>query len=353
MDIFNAQNKNWTLESGAESLENSNSPRLEIYQQIKSSDYEKCDIDIDKRIGMESTMAEVYKVSINKDKNLFMAAKILPITSNESYINNKREFEFAIEASNLVLSGESRDFLLVYDIAFCEETHFHGVKNISIKFHEKSLRYQQFQQLLDSVKDEKIKLKIVEYKRKFISPDYVRDLLGLENVKLSNKIASHILFSELASFDLGYYLDHHILKKKDLYHLLKHIFLGIQDMQLKLNLVHLDLHLGNIVLIKNDGKYLPLIHDFGKSIKIDFSKSEKIDFGKSRKIDLLRNYDLQHDLFYFIGKFGERIREVYEDSLSEISSILKYLDDIADVYYESKKEYPIVSVVEFWNSLKI
>ncbi len=76
-------------------------------------------------------------------------------------------------------------------------------------------------------------------------------------------------------------------------------------------------------------------------------KSRKIDFGKSRKIDL------QHDLFYFIGKFGERIREVYEDSLSEISSILKYLDDIVDIYYESKKEYPIVSVVEFWNFLKI
>jgi len=345
MDIFDAQNKNWTLESGAESLENLiGSSRLEIYQQIQSSDYEKCDIDIDKRIGMESTMAEVYKVSINKDKNLFMAAKILPITSNESYNNNKREFEFAIEASNLVLRGESPYFLLVYDIAFCKETHFHGVKNTSIKFHEKSLRYQQFQQLLDFVKDEKIKLKIVECKQKFMNPDYVTDLLKLQNVKLSNKIASHILFSELASFDLGYYLDHHILKKKDLYHLLKHIFLAIQDMQLKMNLVHLDLHLGNIVLIKNDGKYLPLIHDFGKSRKIDFSKSEKID--------LLRNYDLQHDLFYFIGKFGERIREVYEDSLTEISSILKYLDDIADVYYESKKEYPIVSVVEFWNSLK-
>jgi hypothetical protein len=343
MDIFDAQNKNWTLESGIESLQGlenlNNSPRLDIYEQIQSSKIEKCDIDIDKRIGMESTMAEVYKVSINKVKNLFMAAKVLPITSNESYNNNKREFEFAIEASNLVLKGKSPYFPLVYDIAFCKETHFHGIKNTSIKFHEKSLRYQQFQQLLDSTKDQKIKLKIVEYKRKFMNPDYVRDLLKLQDVKLSNKIASHILFSELASFDLGYYLDHHILKKRDLYLLLKHIFLAIQDMQLKLNLVHSDLHLGNIVLIKNDGKYLPLIHDFGKSRKIDFGKS--------------RNYDLQHDIFYFIGKFEERIREVYEDSLSEISSILKYLDDIADVYYESKKEYPIVSVVEFWNSLKI
>jgi predicted unusual protein kinase regulating ubiquinone biosynthesis (AarF/ABC1/UbiB family) len=56
-------------------------------------------------------------------------------------------------------------------------------------------------------------------------------------------------------------------------------------MQLKLNLVHLDLHLGNIVLIKNDGEYLPLIHDFGKSRKIDFSKSEKIDLKVSEVND--------------------------------------------------------------------
>lgn len=328
MDIFNALNKNWTLES---SLKDSESPRLKLYEQIQSSNFEKCDIDIDKRIGMESTMAEVYKVDINK--NLFMAAKILPISSKDSYTNNKREFEFAIEASNLVLSGQSRYFLLVYDIAFCKETHFHGVKSTSIKFQEKSLRYQQFQQLLNSTENEFIKSQIIQYKRKFMNPDYVRDLLKLENVKLSNKISSHILFSELASFDLDYYLSHYKLTEKDLYGLLKHIFLGIQDIQIKLNLIHLDLHLGNIVLIQENNEYIPIIHDFGKSRKMD-SKSD---------------YDLEHDLFYFISKFEEKMRDL---NLSE-KRISQGLDECIDVFQNSKNEYPIVSVFEFWNTVEI
>jgi len=378
MDIFDGRVKKWTLDSEHSSNIHN---RFEIYKSIKDlyiSKFLDCKINIENRIGMESTMGEVFKTNINSiisdknyyDKSLhFLAAKILPIIRDESYENNEKEIRFAVEASELVLRGESVYFPLVYGFSLCKETYFYGVAPNEIKFHlrfyEKSLRYQKFKFLMDSIESKDFLLnKIVKYKKNFLEPEKVNEILKL-NLILPDKVQSHILFSELASFDLNYYLDFpnlnseiEILKSpKSLYFLLKDVFIAISDLQIKLNILHNDLHLGNILLICDEDseyEYKILIHDFGKSRRLRFN-GENLD-----------HYDKEHDLFFFISKFEEKLREsefsklefrkskIREFSKSEdnFSIFFKSFDIIADVLYSSKKKYPILDVIEYWESIE-
>lgn len=367
MDIFDGRVKKWTLDSEHSSnIQN----RFEIYKSIKDTENLRINIDskinIENRIGMESTMGEVFKINLRNDKSFhFLAAKILPITKDESYENNEKEIRFAIEASELVLNGESIYFPLVYGFSLCKETYFYGVPTNEIKFHlrfyEKSLRYQKFKFLMDSVESKDFLLnKIIKYKKNFLEPEKVNEILKL-NLNLPDKVQSHILFSELASFDLNYYLDNskilnlEILKSlKSLYFLLKDVFIAISDLQIKLNILHNDLHLGNILLIEDkdsEYKYKILIHDFGKSRRLRFN-GENLDY-----------YDKEHDLFFFISKFEEKLRELefrksefreseFSESEDNFSIFFKSFDIIADVLYNSKKKYPILDVIEYWESIE-
>jgi hypothetical protein len=349
--LFDPRNKPWTLDSGYEN--NNRIKDYELFKEVKiqksslpgiintkaSKSYNFCDINISQRIGMESTMSEVYKINLN---NQFAAVKILPILNDKSMSNNEKEIRFALEASELILSGESKYFPIVYDFMFCEETHFYKGENLkgdsfSLRFYDKSLRYQKFQALYragENAIDE-----IVSYKRKFLEPEKIKEILQL-NVSLPNKVQSHLLISELAPFDLDYYFNE-ILSSKlclseyrfKIYHLLKYVFLAIQDLQIKLNLLHNDLHLGNILMVKDDSSeigYIPVIHDFGKSRKI------------TRKGDKINHFDKEHDLFFFLGKFEEKTR------MFELE-----LEVLIDVFNESKEMYPIINVVDYWNNLRI
>ena len=70
MEIFDGRNKVWTLESNSSTYD-----RLKIYSHIRNRFENQCRLNIEKRIGMESTMAEVYKVNIQEFE---VAAKLLP-----------------------------------------------------------------------------------------------------------------------------------------------------------------------------------------------------------------------------------------------------------------------------------
>ncbi len=337
MDIFDGRYKDWTLNSGCK-----NKDRIGIFKEyIKYSKYidnnliKSCNVDISKRIGMESTMAEVYKVNIKE--NFSVAVKILPIINIESYTNNEKEFRFAIRASDLVLSSQSKYFPIVYDQLSCKETYFYGSNKPNLKFYEKSLRYQQFQDLLDAQIEQKVIDKILSYKKKFLDAEQVINILqknkDFVNIDLSTKVASHLLVSEIACFDLDYYLDNNILTDTQFYYLLKDIFLAINDMYVKLNILHNDLHLGNILLIKENSRYIPLIHDFGKSKEITINKNMK---------DIMNN-----DLFYFISKFEEKIKNKENNN-----KILISLDEVVNVALESENDFPIIDIVKYWNNVE-
>lgn len=268
---------------------------------------------------------------------------------------------------------------MVYNFILCNETYFYEyneslfrnkkiINNESLfhklrfigRFKRLSLRYQQFQNLFEFINnDEKIMDKVLFYKNKLMEPQEIVDKLKL-NITLSDKIQSHILFSELACFDLEYYLNG-IFDSKDnsniIYYLLSDIFKGIQDLQVKLDLLHNDLHLGNILLINDNDSiygYKILIHDFGKSRKLIYEPDSKGCDSKS-----LIHFDKEHDLFYFISKFEEKLKEYLDDSSlnpsldrTKINRILKALDEVIDAFYNSKDIYPIKDVVIYWESQK-
>ncbi len=347
---FDGRNKKWTLDSEYQ-LQPCKKGRLINYEKIKKEWEKSCHINIDQRIGMESTMGEVFKIYKNES---FLAAKILPIINDNSFKNNEKEIRFAIEASELVLNNKSIYFPIVYDFELCNETYFHTennakFKSFALRFYDKSLRYQQFIFLLNSNIDNNIKEKILNLKnKKLMNPDEIIEKLNL-NIKLPDKIQSHLLFSELACFDLNFYLDNfqgekflsEILTFKNLHYLLLEIFLAIKDMTIKLNLLHNDLHLGNILLINDENSeigYIPLIHDFGKSRKLKFNELGDIEY-----------YDKQHDLFFFLGKFEEKINDL---NILEDSKILKNtLSEVIDVFNESKEIFPILDVIKYWKNL--
>ena len=86
-------------------------------------------------------------------------------------------------------------------------------------------------------------------------------------------------------------------------------------------------------MVKDDSSeigYIPVIHDFGKSRKI------------MRKGDKVNHFDKEHDLFFFLGKFEEKTR------MFELE-----LEVLIDIFYESKEEYPIIDIVNYWNNLRI
>jgi len=366
---FDARYKNWTLNSEYQL----NDERIKTYntilKEISNKNLLNCEIDIKQRIGMESTMGEVFKISFSKDNDLLqIAAKILPIINDSSFKNNEKEIRFAVEASELVLKNKSVYFPIVYDFKQCSETHFYEenisstsnkIKSYNLRFGVntfmlKSLRYQQMRVLLNLNVESDIKEKILKLKKNLLDPNTIVEKLNL-NVKLPDKIQSHILFSELACFDLNYYIDFLFQKNelnfKILHYLLLHIFLAIKDMIVELNLLHNDLHLGNILLINDTSSeigYLPLIHDFGKSRKLKYNE-----------LGELEHFDKEHDIFFFLGKLEDKINDLYID-IEDVKNIgitkdfyifKSSLSEVIDTFYESKKIYPILDIIKYWKNL--
>lgn len=90
---FDGRNKKWSLDSEYQ-IKNKRIDNYELYEIQKDKwEFGKSlsFINVNQRIGMESTMGEVYKVSLNEYNDFFIAAKILPIINSGSYINNEKE----------------------------------------------------------------------------------------------------------------------------------------------------------------------------------------------------------------------------------------------------------------------
>ena len=293
--LFDGRNKKWTPDSGVDHIHNEN-----IIFDATSED-----IVNEKRIGSKSTMAEVYLVSIREFK---VACKILPIDSDESLERNIREISFAKEASE-----EGIYFPKVYDFIFCEDTYFYDTG-----FYNKSKRYQQYTYLLE-MNPEEMKPLILNYKKRFIDAEVASRLL-MNEFRLPHKIFSNLLFSQVAEYDLDYYLFHKVLTTQELQNLLSNIFKAIETMHTKLHLVHNDLHLGNILIINDH----PLIHDFGKSYKSTFESVK----------------DRQKDIFYFLAQLYDKV---------ELPNQIKtLLDEVSNIVMDSEAKYPINEVVNYW-----
>lgn len=289
----------WTHES----QQISNAERLHLYESIKSvvKDVNACGsynnyndhdegekspiFNIKSRIGSNSTQGEVYLVRIDYIDNA--ALKVMPYIDDKSKEMNDNEIRIASFLSDLVVRGEASNFPLVYHSLHCN----HVIYSLnSIFYHEanrQGMRKAICNHLKGNISDRAIKLINAKLKQlsshgKYTLEEYIRDIIQqqddifpsesktevitlLENNMLIPTMECDILISELAEIDLTQYIKKHLEKRSVIpnsviYQLLEQIFAGIIAMQ-KYNIIHNDLHQGNILY--RDGSWL--IHDFGKS----------------------------------------------------------------------------------------
>jgi hypothetical protein len=234
-------------------------------------DEEICNIVPEKRIGSASTMGEVYDWHNS-------AVKIMPILNKSSFRNNMKEIDLAKEVSDLVISGLSSYFPIVYRWELCDDTLFY--RHSESVFAKQSRAFQK-----------------------------------------SEELQSHLLFSELAFSDLKNYI--HKLNSLELNQVISQVFRGIADLQVHCGIVHNDLHLGNILLLYKPSEYgvQILIHDFGRSVKV-----------KS-----LSSIQKKKDIIIFLNSLREEgialekldgVLEILDDSISNypILEVIKYWD---------------------------
>lgn len=260
-----------------------------------------------KRIGSPSSEAEVYQIK-SPYHNVDAALKIMPILTSEDEEKNKREIDTAIQASNLVVSGQSHYFPLVYGWGHCfDMTLFQNSKfEERAKYHSQiALRARDFpskRKMLERF--EKISMSLADIDTRLNIPKYVEE----------PKVEGDFLISELAHMDLSRWASEIHLESawRDV---LNGILLGLQDLR-NLGICHNDMHLGN-VLIKYENGLIPLIHDFGKVEPLN---------GTNVTQDLIRILDS------LVGRERVRLPVRYTNLLSEA------LDDLGHITQRQEVE---------------
>jgi hypothetical protein len=327
LTLFNGD-VSWNVENNTENFDLNQNYRINRFKNLTKIllNSKVCEVEAIERIGSDSSMGEVYKYEIEKN---FIAIKILPIINSRSKKINENEINLAKEVSSLVINKKSSYFPIVYYDIFCESTFYYEHKQS--KFAIQSLNYQYYLYLKNLFKDEPEVLNSIDsyYKLGKNLNDLVKEKYGdLLEVKIN--INSQLLFSELAYTDLKNYLTKRISKDM-LNEIVFQSLEGIRDLQTMCNIVHNDLHLGNILLLFNpENKIQILIHDFGRSIKAPFLSliRKKTDI-RTFIIEIKKYVDIYMDgdiHFYFIEK---------------IQNVIENLDD-------NNSDYPINDIINLW-----
>ena len=305
-------------------------------------------VDIIKtRIGSNSAAGEVYRININ---NVPIALKIMPIASSLDITKNTHEIDIATHLSNRVLSGNSMNFPIVYLDYTC--------KNIKLKksskFYNKSIIFSIQQKLQNIMNVDNVRELLHNYNK----PTNANSMLNIANKILKNKNTElninnidsqcDILLSELANADLIWFFNEHFKHKQVLddtifLKIINDIINGIIDMQ-KDRIIHNDLHIGNILLLKKRNEYVFLLHDFGVSIIND--DESPIWRNEEQLLDIERFIDNCN--IYNIDEFN---RELLSVKMSQFVDNLRiYISELIS----SNEQYPncMELIKEWYNQYK-
>ena len=260
-------------------------------------------INVIERIGSESSEGEVYRIQIEGQE---YAGKIMPINSAYSIEKNENEISIAKELSGL------KYFPIVYTSIFCSNTKY----NEKSLFLEDSYKYFLFEKLCE----EKTKVCKTRMKHKYkdMSIQKLRNLFDI-----SVNISSHILISEIAFSDLRQFRSGN---EKIWRFIILNVLKGIKYLNEEKNILHGDLHCGNVLIKVNDKNEIQtlLIHDFGKSKRCSFENmQDRITDTEKFLYDLTLHFDVPKNI---------------KDKIEEI---LKYISTL----YHSKISYPIMDEI--------
>ena len=259
------------------------------------------DIEIVERIGSDSANGRVYRIRF-KEKEYAM--KIMPRRDDNSEEENRKEIETAIAASKY-----SEYFPIVFSYGFLPVVYNYPDKQAIFYNNICRMKRQIDKRLIDSLQKQGIvdfqpQLKILikrfdndvrngldieELKEKYnlnekefnleqevkcciqILQSKNQDISPLVKYCIQANIQADYLISEIANEDLGNWMktERSILRSIDEWILLlSDIIKGINCLTENLKKIHPDLHPGNILVIKENGRFKALIHDFGRCFDI-------------------------------------------------------------------------------------
>ena len=329
---------------------------------------------IEKQIGSDSVAGIVYLAKINR---INTALKIMPIIDNKSDENNKNEIKIANLVSNLVVQNKSINFPIVYNSYYCNDITY----PINSKFLPNSFKYaidkELFSLFKKKIADQNLKVPPVkqrlfknnnERRDIFYQKDnnksiekYINDTVLWFNTNykeyelpddneitmemIKPTLEGNILISELAQMDLKQFIEENlesgtVISDIVWFNIFEQVLNGINDMQ-KINIIHKDLHLGNVLLLtKNLDEFTCLIHDFGMSEINDNMNKDNRSFDILKFIDTILNY-----------KFGNEMSSTKTMSKEFETFIRIFLSYITE--NESPEPIFIENIINFFISEKI
>jgi hypothetical protein len=314
------------------------------------------ELNVECKIGNANNniSGEIFRISVidNNEEKRYLALKILPILYEGATYDNKNEISLAYEASELVLKGESFFFPIIYNYKgtpiLCKDTYFHTRNKYNLNFYNRSLEHQQYQKIITSVKkitDVEIRNQILtdvfKFKNDFHTPKSACEMIKQKydytiKVDLNIKVKSHIILSELCSYDLHFYLKNFPINSEEIFYLLYDIFSGIYDLHIKLNILHNELCVENILI--RDGKLkIPMISDFGEAEKIDYFTAS--------------HYLRCKDILNFIESFTNTLNSSYYPEYEPLIDVRNILNQIKNITLKSYNVYPIQDVLNYFDNL--
>lgn len=291
------------------------------------------------RIGTASMSAEVYDVEYGQD-NRRAAFKVLPITSNTDRDRNAREIAWATRASQLVESGASTAFPLVYGSGECNVKYSHGSL-----FLRKSREFQTKQAIADALptkRDREAFMKRFMPLRNIVAapPTSLPADFPFQYYMEKDRWLAQVLLSELAWGDLLQFAQAFTSSYKNALiwsDIVRQGLSAIHDAQHLMNLYHNDLHWGNfLVVLSTEFKVQLLMHDFGKSYT---PSSETIPWNSDTRLQDAKT-------------FFEGFSHIKDDSFVlryEVDRMLEYISDETHKVDDVSNRMP--GLLTLWNEL--
>lgn len=329
--------------------------------------------NIEKRIGSDSVAGIVYLAKID---GIPTALKIMPVVDESSKTQNVNEITIAKLVSNLVVQQKSIYFPIVYgsyeckeivyppESAFLPQSFKYAINNelnalFERKMAENNLSMNARNKRLFKISIEK---RNSEDEGKFVAEEYlvktaewfnenyrkfgIPDGNDITADMINPKLEGHILVSELAQMDLKQFIEQHldageIISDAVWFNIIEQVLNGIDDMQ-KLNIIHQDLHLGNVLLLKKNEDIVCLIHDFGQSNMITRDEwiGEERSFDIKKFISFLLEYSFgsgKKSPDAMTGKFNEFIRSFLRYIQENETTERTFMDELIN-YFNSEKD---------------
>jgi len=344
------------------------------------------------RVGEKSLAGIIYRIQIG---DILAALKVMPIKEEKNVDNNKKETDIANILSTLVVNNNCKFFPLVYGDYTCENILY----PIDSEFLGDALKYaisRKANEILETtlydflnkpggttdennlrrrvrlairnVKKIPSFLKDARYRGIESTSEFLNDMAkevnrifeisGVTDVsvtaqELRPKLEGNLLISELANGDIISYSKYLINKSEKLsnnywFEILEGVLKGIKAMQ-SVNIIHNDLHPGNVlILIKND-EILPLIHDFGESEIIIKDKPWNLE---ERSTDITHFLDTIFTTELIVDEGTARITDAMSEEFKQFTEdYLKFVDELSK-NPETNQETYMELIINKFNEMK-